>query len=201
MSPYQNLNENIHQNLNKLFYDIGWRVSKYVDGLQQIVPTANQLGTICRRSSLMQLVPVSPVPLESPSAALMPHRAHKKARIGPESLFVALSHTFAALSLTRSAALASQANARNISNYLRALPAALLLPTGWQAILRGLLSGGSTQQVSCEATQLTPNIQPMKPGLLDNALNFNALGHPKCMSPKMRCGPKYVYKGACEDTF
>ena len=38
MSPYQNLNGNRHQNLNKLFYDIGWRVSKYVDGLQQIVP-------------------------------------------------------------------------------------------------------------------------------------------------------------------
>ena len=136
-------------------------MSKYVDVLQQIVPAANQLGTICRHSSLTQLVPVSPVPLESPSAALVPHQAHKKARIGQESLFVALSHTFAALSLTSSAALASQANARNISNYLRALPAALLMPAGWQAILRGLLLGGSTQQVSCEATQLTPNIQPM----------------------------------------
>ena len=78
-----------------------------------------------------------------------------EAKIGPESLFVALSHTFAALLLTRSAALTSQANARNISNYLRALPAALLMPAEWQAIL------GSTQQVSCEATQLTPNIQPM----------------------------------------
>ena len=46
----------------------------------------------------------------------------------PESsqnrMFAARSHTFAALSLTLSAALASQANAKNISNYLRALPAA-----------------------------------------------------------------------------
>jgi hypothetical protein len=40
-----------------------------------------------------------------------------------------------------------------------------------------------------------------KSGLLDNALNFSALGPPKCMSPKMRCGPKHVCKGACEDTF
>ena len=40
-----------------------------------------------------------------------------------------------------------------------------------------------------------------KSGLLDNALNFSALRAPKCMSPKMRCGPKYVCKGACEDTF
>ena len=93
MSPYQNLNENRHQNLNNLFYDIGWRVSKNVDGLQQIVPAANQLGTICRHSSLTQLVPVSPVPLKSPSAALLPHQAHKKARIVPEPyVCCALSH-------------------------------------------------------------------------------------------------------------
>ena len=52
MSPYQNLNENRHQNLNNLFYDIGWRVSKYVDGSQQIVPAANQLGTIAARPGL-----------------------------------------------------------------------------------------------------------------------------------------------------
>ena len=130
-------------------------MSKYVDGLQQIVPAANQLGTICRHSSLTQLVPVSPVPLESPNAALLPHQAHKKARIGPESLFVALSHTY-----TRSAALSSQANARDISNYLRTLPAALLIPAGWQAILRPTV-WGSTQQVSYEATQLTPNTQSM----------------------------------------
>ena len=93
MSPYQNLNENRHQNLNNLFYDIGWRVSKYVDGSQQIVPAANQLGTICRHSSLTQLVPVSPVPPESPNAALLPHQAHKKARIVPEPyVCCALSH-------------------------------------------------------------------------------------------------------------
>ena len=81
MKEVQNLNENRHQNLNNLFYDIGWRVSKYVDGSQQIVPAANQLGTICRHSSLTQLVPVSPVPPESPNAALLPHvhQAHKKA--------------------------------------------------------------------------------------------------------------------------
>ena len=150
--------KNRHQNLDKLFYDIGWRVSKYVDGLQQIVPAANQLGTICRHSSLTQLVLVSLAPLKSSNAAWVPHQAHKKARIGPESLFVALSLTLAALSFTRSAALANQASAKNISNYLRVLPAALLMPAGPQAILRGLLSGGSTQKVSCEATQLTPNI-------------------------------------------
>ena len=93
MSPYQNLNENRHQNLNNLFYDIGWRVSKYVDGSQQIVPAANQLGTICRHSSLTQLVPVSPVPLKSHNAALLPHQAHKKARIVPEPyVCCALSH-------------------------------------------------------------------------------------------------------------
>ena len=104
MRAQQKLNEmsaklkwNNHQNLNNLFSDIGWHVSKYVDGLQQIVPAANQLGTICGDSSLTQLVPVSPVLLEIPSAALKPHQAHKKARIGPESLFVALSHIFAAL--------------------------------------------------------------------------------------------------------
>ena len=96
MKKVQNLNRSKHQNLNNLFYDIGWRVSKYVDGLQQIVPAANQLGTICRHSSLTQLVPVSPVPLKSPSAAspaLLPHQAHKKARIVPEPyVCCALSH-------------------------------------------------------------------------------------------------------------
>ena len=152
------LKQKQHQNLNNLFYDIEWRVSKYVDGLQQIVSAANQLWTICRHSSLTQLGQVSPVPLESPNAALMPHQVHKKVRIGPKSLFLALSHMFAALSLTRSEALASQANVRNISNYLRALPTALLMPAGRQTILHGLLSGGSTQKVSSEATQLTPNI-------------------------------------------
>ena len=62
-------------------------MSKYVDGLQQIVPAANQLETICRHSS-----PGLTVPLESPNVALLPHQAHKKARICPESLFVALSY-------------------------------------------------------------------------------------------------------------
>jgi hypothetical protein len=93
MSPYQNLNENRHQNLNKLFYDIGWRVSKYVDGLQQIVPAANQLETIRRHRALTQLGQVSSVPPESPNAALLPHQAHKKARIVPEPyVCCALSH-------------------------------------------------------------------------------------------------------------
>ena len=60
--------------LNNLFYDVGWstRVSKYDDGLQQIVPAANQFETIHRHCALTQLVPVSPVPLESPNAALLP---------------------------------------------------------------------------------------------------------------------------------
>ena len=40
-----------------------------------------------------------------------------------------------------------------------------------------------------------------KSRLLYNALNFSALGPPKCMSSKMRCGPKHVCKGACDDTF
>ena len=93
MKEMQNLNKSKHQNLNNLFYDIGWCVSKYVDGLQQIVPAANQLGTIYRHSSLTQLVPVSPAPLESPNAAVPLHQAHKKARIVPESyVCCALSH-------------------------------------------------------------------------------------------------------------
>ena len=76
MSPYQNLNGNRHQNLNKLFYDIGWRVSKYVDGLQQIVPAANQLETIRRHRALTQLGQVSPVPPESPNSVVLPHSVH-----------------------------------------------------------------------------------------------------------------------------
>ena len=68
-------------------------MSKYVDGSQQIVPAANQRGTICWHSSLTQLVPVSSVPPESPNAALLPHQAHKKARIVPEPyVCCALSH-------------------------------------------------------------------------------------------------------------
>ena len=52
-----------------------------------------------------------------------------------------------------------------ISNYLLALAAAanagaVNVRLNYSA-LRGLLPGGSTQQVTCEATQLTPNMQPM----------------------------------------
>ena len=68
----QNLNRNKHQNLNNLFYDIGGRVSKYDDRLQQIVPAANQLETIRRHRALTQLVQASPAPLESPNAAVLP---------------------------------------------------------------------------------------------------------------------------------
>jgi hypothetical protein len=60
------------QNLNNLFCDIGGRVSKYDDRLQQIVPAANQLETIRRHRALMQLVRVSPVPVESPNPAVLP---------------------------------------------------------------------------------------------------------------------------------
>ena len=68
------------------------------DGVcQNMLMAANQLGRICRQSSLTQLVQVSPVPLESTNAALMPRQAHKKANIGPESLFVALSHALSHL--------------------------------------------------------------------------------------------------------
>jgi hypothetical protein len=77
MKEVQNLNENRHQNLNNLFYDIGWRVSKYVDGLQQIVPAANQLETIRRHRALTQLGQVSSVPPESPNSAVLPHSVHQ----------------------------------------------------------------------------------------------------------------------------
>ena len=66
------LKQKQHQNLNNLFYDIGLRLSKYVDGLQQTVPAANQLETIRRHRAPMQLVRVSPVPVESPNAAVLP---------------------------------------------------------------------------------------------------------------------------------
>ena len=72
MRPYQNLNENRHQ----LFYDIGWLVSKYVDGLQQTVPAANQLETICRHCALTQLGQASPVPPESPNFVVLPHSVY-----------------------------------------------------------------------------------------------------------------------------
>ena len=104
------------------------------------MPAANQLGQICRHvhSSLTQLVPVSPVPLESLSADSMSHQAHEKARI---VVWCALLHVCG--SLTHAF---SQWNAMNILNYLRALPAALLMPAGWQVILRGLLSGAAPRK-------------------------------------------------------
>ena len=106
MKKVQNLNRNKHQNLNNLFYDIGGRVSKYDDRLQQIVPAANQLETIRRHRALTQLVRVSPVPLESPNAAVLLCCLHQKARIVPESCACcALSLSFGALTLTLSAAL------------------------------------------------------------------------------------------------
>ena len=89
----QNLIRNKQQNLNKLFYDIGWRVSKYVDGLQQIVSAANQLETMGRHRALTQLGQVSSMPPESPNSALLPHLVHHKARTVPES-YVALDHAF-----------------------------------------------------------------------------------------------------------
>ena len=57
---HQILNEKQHQNLNNLFYDIGGRVSKYDDRLQQIVPAANQLD-------MRQLNP--PAPHRDPNTA------------------------------------------------------------------------------------------------------------------------------------
>ena len=74
---HQFLNEKQHQNLNNLFYDIGGRVSKYDDRLQQIVPAANQLETICRHRALTQLGQVSSVPPESPNSAVLPHSVHQ----------------------------------------------------------------------------------------------------------------------------
>ena len=72
MGAQQNLNEKsssakLKQKQSLQFYDIGWRVSKYDDGLQQIVQAANQLETIRRHRALTQLVQVSPAPLESPN--------------------------------------------------------------------------------------------------------------------------------------
>ena len=157
----QNLNRNKHQNLNNLFYDIGGRVSKYDDRLQQIVPAANQLETIRRHRALTQLVRLSPVPLESPNAAVLLCCLHQKARIVPESCACcALSLSFGALTLTLSAALTAPPA---ISNYLIALAAvadagAVNVRLSYSA-LRNLLPGGGTQRVSCEAPQLTPNIQ------------------------------------------
>ena len=81
----------------------------------------------------------------------------------PES-YVALDHslTIGALTLTLSPTLTALSA---ISNYLFALAAAanagaVNVRLNYSA-LRGLLPGGSTQQVTCGATQLTPNMQPM----------------------------------------
>ena len=78
----------------------------------------------------------------------------------PES-YVALDHslTIGALTLTLSPTLTALSA---ISNYLLALAAAanagaVNVRLNYSA-LRGLLPGGSTQQVSCEA-QLTPNVR------------------------------------------
>ena len=138
MKKVQNLNRSKHQNLNNLFYDIGWQVSKYVDRLQQIVPASMPAADQpdisrcrCRHISLTQLVPVSPVPLESPNVALLPHQAHRKARIVPESMFVARALTFTALSLTLSAtpnlSPAKRTDAKNISNCIK-LPTCIARP-------------------------------------------------------------------------
>ena len=84
----------------------------------------------------------------------------------PES-YVALDHslTIGALTLTLSPTLTALSA---ISNYLLALAAAanagIAGAVGVRlnySALRGLLPGGSTQQATCEATQLTPNMQPM----------------------------------------
>ena len=81
----------------------------------------------------------------------------------PES-YVALDHslTIGALTLTLSPILTALSA---ISNYLLALAVAanagaVNVRLNYSA-LRGLLPGGSTQQVTCGATQLTPNMQPM----------------------------------------
>ena len=119
------LKQKQHQNLNNLFYDIGWRVSKYVHGLQQIMPAVNQLETIRRHRALTQLGQVSPVSPESPSSVVLPHSGHHKARIVPQS-YVALSRslTIGALTLTLSPPLTDLSS---ISNYLLALSAAAKL--------------------------------------------------------------------------
>ena len=79
----------------------------------------------------------------------------------PES-YVALDHslTIGALTLTLSPTLTALSA---ISNYLLALAAAanagaVNVRLNYSA-LRSLLPGGGTQRVSCEAPQLTPNIQ------------------------------------------
>ena len=88
MDRHQILNEKQHQNLNNLFYDIGGRVSKYDDRLQQIVPAANQLETIHWHRALTrtQLVRASPVPLDRKpqcccAAVLPPPESQNRTRI------------------------------------------------------------------------------------------------------------------------
>ena len=71
------LKQKQHQNLNNLFYDIGWRVSNYVDELQQIAPAADQLETIRRHRALTQLGQVSSVPPGSPNSVVLPHSVHQ----------------------------------------------------------------------------------------------------------------------------
>ena len=71
---------------------------------------------------------------------------------------------------------------------------------------RGLGIGAQRKGAQRKGRELAKQLKPgvaivVKSRLLDNALNFSALGPPKCMSPKMRCGPKNVCKGACQDTF
>lgn len=140
-------------------------MSKYDDRLQQIVPAANQLETIRRHRALTQLVRVSPVPLESPNAAVLLCCLHQKARIVPESCACcALSLSLVWRSDTHALSSPHSAAPPAISNYLIALAAvadagAVSVRLSYSA-LRNLLPGGGTQRVSYEAPQLTPNIQP-----------------------------------------
>ena len=100
---------------------------------------------------LTQLVRVSPVPVESPNATVPCCAASvgpPEARIVPESrVCCALSLSFDALTLTLSATLTAPTTKRTPRTFqtIYAHCPLLLMPAGWQAILRGLLSGGSTQ--------------------------------------------------------
>ena len=124
-------------------------MSKYDDRLQQIVPAANQLETIHRHRALTQLVRVSPVPLESPNAAVLPPpESQNRTRI--VCLLRTLSLTFGALTLTLSAALTAPPA---ISNYLIALAAvadagAVDVWPDYSALRSLLLGGGGTQRAS-----------------------------------------------------
>ena len=100
-------------------------MAKYVDGLQQIVPGANQLEAARRNRAPTQLGQVSSVPPESPNSDVLPHSV--QAKIVPES-YVALDHslTIGALTLTLSPTFMITAHSA-ISNYLLALAAAVEL--------------------------------------------------------------------------